>query len=64
MCDDRGEDEDTETGERNDEHVKVSVVSLSNTVSNPGTVMIKSFCFQKDIKMKEICQNIVAEFSR
>ena len=48
MCDDRSKDEDTETRERNDEHVKVPVVSFSHAVSNPGTVMIKSFCFVKD----------------
>ena len=35
------EDEDAVEGERNEEEVEISVVPLTNTVSHPGTVVVK-----------------------
>ena len=42
MRDDTSEDEDTEEGEGNDEHVEVAIVPLADAVADPGTVVIKS----------------------
>ncbi len=42
MCDDEGEDEYGEEGERQDEQVEEAVVPPSDAVSHPGTVMVKT----------------------
>jgi hypothetical protein len=42
MSDDTPEHEQTKKGERQDEHVKVAIVSLSNAIADPRTMMIES----------------------
>lgn len=44
MSEGAAEYENTEERKRDDEHVKVPIVSSTNTVANPGTVMIESLC--------------------
>lgn len=44
MSEGAAEYENTEERKRDDEHVKVSIVSSTNTVANPGTVMVESLC--------------------
>ncbi len=51
MCDDEGEDEDGEEGEREDEHVEETVVPPSNTVSHPRTVVVKTLCMDRERQM-------------
>ena len=41
MCHRTHEDEDAMKGERDEEEVEVSVVSLAHTVAHPGAVMVK-----------------------
>lgn len=41
MRDDTGKHEDTEEGQRNDEHVEVAIVALADAVPDPGTVVIE-----------------------
>ena len=47
MCDDEGEDEDSEEGEREDEHVEETVVPPPHAVPNPGTVVVKTLCMDR-----------------
>lgn len=42
VCDDEGEDEDGEEGERQDEHVEEPVVPPSHAVAHPGTVVVET----------------------
>lgn len=44
MSEGAAEYENTEERKRDDEHVKVPIVSSTDTVANPGTVMIESLC--------------------
>lgn len=44
MCDDEGEDEDGEEGEREDEHVEETVVPPPHAVPHPGTVVVEALC--------------------
>lgn len=43
MCDDTGEHEDTQKGQRNDEQVEVTVVAFADTVTDPRAVVIEAF---------------------
>lgn len=44
MDDVKGEDVNGEQGQRQGEHVEVSVVPLAHTVADPWTVVIKTVC--------------------
>lgn len=58
MDDVEGEDVDGEQRQRQSEQVEVTVISLSNTVSNPWTVMIKTVCVQEREREKNNTVNV------
>ena len=41
MSDGADEDEDTVKCERDEKQIKISVISLANTITHPWTVMVK-----------------------
>ena len=47
---DTSENKNNQTGKRNDEHVKISIVSLSNAVTNPWTMVIKTLCIYEKVE--------------
>lgn len=52
MSDNAGKNVDAKKGQRNDEHVEKAIVSFSNAVAHPRTVVIKAFCFHKKMQLK------------
>lgn len=62
MCNSAREDEDTEEGKGDDEEIKVSVISPAHAISHPWTVMVKSLCNKKEVRlMYEKCTKTKAE---
>ena len=44
MCYDAGKYIDAQKCQRYDEHVEKTIITLTNTVSHPGTMVVETFC--------------------
>ena len=69
MSDNAGKNVDAKKGQRNDEHVEKAIVSFSNAVAHPRTVVIKTFCFHKKMQLKfgkkmQYCNHLPTQLSQ
>lgn len=63
VCDDEGEDEDSEEGQGEDKQVEKAIIPPPDAVPHPRTVMVEALCGRKNIRKSDLMFNLKLESS-
>lgn len=63
VCDDEGEDEDSEEGQGEDKQVEKAIIPPPDAVPHPRTVMVEALCGKKNIRKSDLMFNLKLESS-